>query len=95
LQHVLEYCFVFAKGYFITERHLPQLESSWIPKWDVDGPPLQTMERTAIVKALEATYGNKQEAANMLKISRSKLWRKIKAHKITEADFKSERSTQF
>ena len=29
MQHVLEYCFVFAKGPFITERHLPRLESAW------------------------------------------------------------------
>jgi DNA-binding NtrC family response regulator len=30
LQHVLEYCFVFAKGSLITERHLPRLESPWV-----------------------------------------------------------------
>jgi hypothetical protein len=29
MQHVLEYCFVFAKGPFITEPHLPRLESAW------------------------------------------------------------------
>ncbi len=95
LQHVLEHCAVFAKGSIITEHHLPQMDSSWTPKWDVEGSPLEIMEKKAIIKALASTSWNKQEAARMLRISRSKLWRKMKAHKITEADFKSEHASQF
>jgi PAS domain S-box-containing protein len=92
MQHVLEYCFVFAKGPFITERHLPRLESAWAGRElvDLDSSlnPLQILERETIVKALEQAYGSKQEAARLLRISRSKLWRKMRTYKVKEAEFK-------
>ena len=92
MQHVLEYCFVFAKGPFITERHLPRLESAWAGRElvDLDASlnPLQVLERETIVKALEKAYGSKQDAARLLRISRSKLWRKMRAYKVKEAEFK-------
>ncbi len=92
LQHVLEYCFVFAKGPFITERHLPRLESAWagreLESLDSSLSPLQVLERETIIKALERVYGSKQEAARLLRISRSKLWRKVRSYKINEAEFK-------
>jgi PAS domain S-box-containing protein len=94
LQHVLEYCFVFAKGPLIIERHLPRLESAWVGRemellslTDKTMSPLQVMEKKTIRKALEATQGNKQEAARMLKISRSKLWRKMRLYQIKDKDF--------
>ena len=92
LQHVMEYCFVFAKGPFITERHLPRLESAWagreLESTDSSLSPLQVLERETIIKALEKAYGSKHEAARLLQISRSKLWRKMRAYKINEAEFK-------
>jgi PAS domain S-box-containing protein len=94
LQHVLEYCFVFAKGPLITERHLPRLESAWggreleLPQTDGSVSPLQALEKKTILMALEMTQGSKQEAARMLKISRSKLWRKMRLYHLTDADFK-------
>jgi transcriptional regulator with PAS, ATPase and Fis domain len=94
LQHVLEYCFVFAKGGFITQRHLPRLESAWVgrelelPQSDDSGSPLRDLEKRTIVTALEMSQGSKQDAARRLKISRSKLWRKMKIYGITDADFK-------
>jgi len=92
MQHVLEYCFVFAKGHFITERHLPRLESAWAG-WelaDVDSSrsPLQALERETIIKALERVAGSKNEAARLLQISRSKLWRKMRSYEINAAEFK-------
>ncbi len=95
LQHTLEHCFVFAKGSLITERHLPSIETSpidEITEWDLAEGPLQTLEKKTIIHALETTYGSKQDAAKLLKISRSKLWRKMKAYNITEDDFKSART---
>lgn len=95
LQHVLEYCFVFAKGPLITERHLPRLESAWIgrelelPQTDKSMTPLQELERKTILMALEMTQGSKQEAARVLKISRSKLWRKMRLYRISDKDFKN------
>jgi PAS domain S-box-containing protein len=94
LQHVLEYCFVFAKGPLITERHLPRLESAWcgreleLPLADKTASPLQALEKKTILMALEMTQGSKQEAARVLKISRSKLWRKIRLYHISDKDFK-------
>jgi PAS domain S-box-containing protein len=94
LQHVLEYCFVFAKGPLITERHLPRLESAWVgrelelPLADKSVTPLQALEKKTIVMALEMTQGSKQDAARLLKISRSKLWRKMRLYHISDKDFK-------
>jgi PAS domain S-box-containing protein len=94
LQHVLEYCFVFAKGPLITQRHLPRLEAAWAGR-EVEitlpqgvATPLQAMEKKTIVLALEKAQGSKQDAARMLKISRSKLWRKMRFYHIYDQDFK-------
>lgn len=93
LQHVLEYCFVFVRGSIITERHLPPM---YCPGAEIDlkceagSSPLEIIEKKTIIQALEKTGGNKQDASRLLRISRSKLWRKIRMHGITEADFKSE-----
>jgi PAS domain S-box-containing protein len=95
LQHVLEYCFVFARGPLITARHLPRLESAWVgrelelPLSDASVSPLQSLEKKTILMALEMTQGSKQEAARMLKISRSKLWRKMRLYHIGDKDFKN------
>jgi DNA-binding NtrC family response regulator len=92
LQHVLEYCFVFSKGPFITERHLPRLESAWagreLEDLDSSRSPLQVLERETIIKALEKAYGSKHEAARLLQISRSKLWRKMRTYNVNPAEFK-------
>ena len=94
LQHVLEYCFVFAKGPLITERHLPRLESAWagreleLPLTDKGMSPLQALEKKTIIMTLQMAQGSKQEAARMLKISRSKLWRKMRLYQIRDNDFK-------
>ena len=92
MQHVLEYCFVFAKGPFITERHLPRLESAWagreLESLDNALSPLQALERETIIKALEQVAGSKNEAARLLQISRSKLWRKMRSYEINAAEFK-------
>jgi two-component system NtrC family response regulator/two-component system response regulator HydG/two-component system response regulator AtoC len=41
-------------------------------------------ERQAIINALDKTGGKKQEAADMLGISRETLWRKLKEHKLEQ-----------
>jgi PAS domain S-box-containing protein len=99
LEHVLEYCFVFAKGPIITERYLPALESAWAQKvleWteelEDDISPLQAVEKETILQALEKASGRKEEAARLLRISRSKLWRKMKLYAINEARFKNEKN---
>jgi PAS domain S-box-containing protein len=84
LEHILEYCFVFAKGPIITERYLPRMDSAWSQKfleWSDDTiSPLEMVEKQTILQALEQAGGRKEEAARLLKISRSKLWRKLKMY---------------
>lgn len=88
LQRVLEYAFVFVKGHIISQKHLPELEeplqeprlalnSSPVP------PSLWEDEREAIQRALQKARGRRQVAARMLGISRSSLWRKMRAHNLS------------
>lgn len=97
LQHIIEHCFVFVRGPVITERHLPRFETCDVKRRLGDGEeaPLQVVERKTILTALRTANGNKQEAAKLLQISRSKLWRKMKAYSITTSDFTSEHGQHF
>jgi len=88
LERVLEYAFVFVKGHIITKAHLPELEEpprkhrkSQAPV--IQGPTIWEDEREAIQKALRKARGRRQVAARMLGISRSSLWRKMRAHKLS------------
>ncbi|MDM7915187.1 MAG: sigma-54-dependent transcriptional regulator [Candidatus Eisenbacteria bacterium] len=52
---------------------------------DLDGTgPLSDAERQAIERALKAADGNKSRAASMLRISRTRLYRKIREYGLTE-----------
>lgn len=84
LERVLEYAFVFVKGSVITQDLLPELEPAWPrrplspPERMMDKPGLAE-ERRAIQRALEKAKGRRDTAARLLGISRSSLWRKMKA----------------
>ena len=87
LQRVLEYAFVFVKGHIITQKHLPELEETHPHLHAAASPgppalPLWEDEREAIQKALRKARGRRQVAARMLGISRSSLWRKMRAHNL-------------
>ena len=83
LERVMEYAFVFVKGPVITRAHLPELEDGQETAPSVPAPsPLGGDERQALVQALAKTGGRRGEAARLLGISRSSLWRKMKAHKL-------------
>jgi PAS domain S-box-containing protein len=82
LERVLEYALVFVKGTVITKDLLPELES---PRPRPAAPaPLHRQrwdsERLIIQKALHKARGNREAAARVLGISRSSLWRKMKAY---------------
>jgi transcriptional regulator with PAS, ATPase and Fis domain len=83
LERVLEYAFVFVKGAVITKDLLPELEA---PRPKKAAPPAKLYqhrwdsERVAIEKALHKARGNREAAARVLGISRSSLWRKMKAY---------------
>ena len=80
LQRVLEYAFVFVKGPVITPAHLPEFESQPAKSSEQApaGPGFWEDERLAIERALAKTGGRRLEAARLLGISRSSLWRKMK-----------------
>ena len=84
LQRALEYAFVFVKGPVITPSHLPELEDDGadarVEKTPAAGAALWEDERDTLVRALKKAKGRRQEAARSLGISRSSLWRKMKAH---------------
>jgi len=92
LQHTIEHCFVFVRGAVIMERHLPRFETFDVKRslGDDGESPLRVLERKTILTALKTANWNKQEAAKLLQISRSKLWRKMKAYSIAASDFRSE-----
>jgi len=82
LERVLEYAFVFVKGAVITKDHLPELAPP-VPQPRLDGNQdlyLGGSERLSIQKALHKAQGKREAAARLLGISRSSLWRKMKAY---------------
>jgi PAS domain S-box-containing protein len=85
LRRVLEYAFVFVKGPIITASHLPELDTRGdrvSPSAEEGAWPLWEDEKVTILRALHKTGGRRQDAARLLGISRSSLWRKMKAHGI-------------
>ncbi|NQU03125.1 MAG: Fis family transcriptional regulator, partial [Syntrophaceae bacterium] len=85
LQHALEHAFVFVKGPIITTNHLPDLKEKrgyGAPS----GPDRSTRqylwedEKIAIQDVLKKAEGRRDEAARVLGISRTSLWRKMKSH---------------
>lgn len=89
LGRVMEYAFVFVKGPVIFPAHLPSLD---IEDGDAgkEASPI-ALPRGAdedillqdVLNALETCGGRRQEAAEILGISRTSLWRRMKALKLT------------
>ena len=84
LERVMEYAFVFVKGPVIFPANLPPLEQESHP---VANPSPARPEsnhsdnhtsRQEVVQALRNAGGRRQEAAQILGISRTSLWRKMK-----------------
>lgn len=87
LERTLEYAFVFVKGPIITTSHLPEISEN-AKVIDYHEPDLSAKqylwedEKIAIEDVLRKTKGRRDEAASILGISRTSLWRKMKAHGI-------------
>lgn len=89
LEHVIEHAFVLAKGQEISVDHLPaefklaltlQGNVSMVAQSSMDS--IRSAEKRAILACLSRYNWNKVLASEDLGISRSTLWRKMKAHRI-------------
>ena len=84
LERCLEYAFVFVKGPVIFAHYLPELddESPSAPilgrNPKILGGRKPTMDTNTLRQALEHCGGRRQEAADMLGISRTSMWRYMK-----------------
>jgi DNA-binding NtrC family response regulator len=81
LEHILERAVILADGKTIEFKHLPgRFGKVGHPPLDATEKimPLAEVERQYILKVLEANQGNKSKTAELLGISRSALWRKLK-----------------
>jgi len=94
LQNVLERALVMAEADVIDLKHLPvaiREHRTLIPCSPRMEPilTLEEAEREAICRAGYACQGRVKEMSAMLGISRTTLWRKMKAYKISLQDFKN------
>ena len=82
LQRCIEHAFVFVKGPVIFAHYLPEFEGSAKPVFDpVAGSHGQGEKnsREDILQALHRANGRKKAAADLLGISRTSMWRRLKA----------------
>lgn len=80
LERVLEHAYVFVKGPVIFPQHLPELDDFAEAK-GLDGLLLglgKKPDQEAVRKALTTAKGKREEAARILGISRTSLWRRMK-----------------
>ncbi len=84
LEHIIERAVILADGKTIEPNHLPgRFQKTASPSLGVTRKfiPLAEMEKQYILEVLEANKGNKSKTTELLGISRSALWRKLKQFK--------------
>lgn len=85
LEHALERAIIVCDGHVILPEHLPQRfsgrDASVIEEEKKGLVTLAELEQDYIRKVLRHTRGNRNEAARILGISRTSLWRKLKEDK--------------
>jgi DNA-binding NtrC family response regulator len=81
LEHAIERAVIVARGTSIRMRELPpEVSERTREPAPTDGLDLQVQERVLIERALKRFGGNRQQAAEALKISPVTLWRKMKRY---------------
>ncbi len=84
LERCIEHAFVFVKGPVIFAHYLPKLDDdiqpvpSPFPKFIGDKKSPLAMDKNDVVQALEQCSGKRGEAASLLGISRTSMWRRMK-----------------
>jgi PAS domain S-box-containing protein len=77
LERCMEHAFVFVRGPIIFPRYLPEMEDFTGQKPPGPGKKINP-DQENLVWALEKADGNRAQAAKLLTISRTSLWRKMK-----------------
>jgi two-component system, NtrC family, response regulator HydG len=87
LMNAVERGVVLSRGEYLGEEDLPLIPAGLQGETPVRSPdpaavdmPLEEVEKAAVIKALEATHGNKSEAARRLGITRKTLLKKLRAY---------------
>jgi PAS domain S-box-containing protein len=81
LRNIIEYAFVFCNEGSIEVQHIPEYIRP-IGSGKRRDRPFSSGEREQIIEALKKACWNKKEAAEILKIDRTTLWRKMKKYNI-------------
>ncbi|HCO12233.1 MAG TPA: sigma-54-dependent Fis family transcriptional regulator [Desulfonauticus sp.] len=85
LEYLIERAVILAEGEEIDTIHFPSRFKSAMTSFRVDNfKPLAEIEKEYILRVLNYTKGNKVEAAKILGISRTSLWRKLKNYNLPE-----------
>lgn len=79
LERCIEHAFVFVKGPVIFQRYLPDLEDFEASVAAALPPRMEPDERESILWALKQTGGRREAASRLLGISRTSIWRRMKA----------------
>jgi len=92
LKNILERAFVFCDGTTLHLHHLSDEYISWVSNNLKNSAGISCLtggdieksynEKNAIIKTIEQCKGNKTKAAEILKIDKTTLWRKIKKHRL-------------
>ena len=83
LRNVIEYAFAVGEGALLSlDELVPELRGE--PPPGVDPTNEHELERRRLLGALDEASGHKGKAADLLGISRSTLWRKLKEHRIAD-----------
>lgn len=85
LQNTLEHAITMLDGDRLLCRHLPPLHKRPLTPTSKNGPLHETVastEKIALINALSQAEGNKSEAAKILKIDRTSLYKKLRAYSL-------------
>ena len=85
LRNIIEHAFVCSRGNTILPEHLPKELIYAEERLEIapEGSSLNRVEKEWILSVLEKSMWRYQEAAKTLGISRTTLWRKLKAYGLT------------
>jgi len=83
LRNFVEYAFAIGEGTVLGHEELtPELRGEAIPNTDRSTMTERDLERERLLEALKKCGGHKGNAAELLNMSRSTLWRKLREHRI-------------